>query len=255
MTSIKDYLEFSALIGEVLSAIALVVGASKYLMTARDRSKTKQLAAWQIVMSAAGQKANGGRNLALADLVRDKVDLTGVDLSRAFLDEMNLSAAKLTMSDFRLATINKVNFTRADITTARFIAAHGGDVKFVGVNAQYANFALANFLHADMRGANFERAILDFTNLYCANLEDVNLEEAFLRCANLYKANLAGIKNWRSIRNLENANVQGVQNAPRGFLDWAIREMGAEDIDPSEWFTRHDQALKNAKDILSLGPS
>ena len=44
--------------------------------------------------------------------------------------------------------------------------------------------------------------------------------------ADLGGADLSGIIDWRSIASLRQANLQGVRNAPEGFLEWA-KQQGA----------------------------
>ena len=86
----------------------------------------------------------------------------------------------------------------------------------------------------DLTDANLGHASLRGTKLLKANLKGVNLEGADLR-----GADLSSVKNWREIVNMSVANVFGVLNAPDGFIEWAIREMGAVSIESDEeWITK-----------------
>ena len=65
---------------------------------------------WQLLNTAHGQRGDGGRKLALTDLVSDKEDLSYTDLSNARLDNF----------DFRSAHLDGSIFDNANIQSARF---------------------------------------------------------------------------------------------------------------------------------------
>ena len=146
---------------------------------------------------------------ALQDLNRDGISLAGVDISKAYLPELNLEDAEL----------GHVDLTRADLTNAILSGA-------------------------DLAGANLFNTELDGANLAGAVLTDANLAGVYLR-----GANIMNIEDWRRIKSIEYANIYGVKNAPQGFEDWAtLPEQGALRIENYEtWIERKPQKMQDAK--------
>jgi hypothetical protein len=96
-----------------------------------------------------------------------------------------------------------------------------------GIQLQHANLLRANLEAADLRDSNLHAVDLRYANLKSANfreanLSGANLEGADLSDADLVDADLSGIQ-WKNIRNIENADIHGIRNAPEGFAAWAIQ--------------------------------
>nr|VFK67955.1 MAG: Pentapeptide repeat-containing protein [Candidatus Kentron sp. UNK]VFK73034.1 MAG: Pentapeptide repeat-containing protein [Candidatus Kentron sp. UNK] len=152
------------------------------------------------------------------------VDLTGVDLSEANLEDADLSEAKLWDADLseanlRNATILKAGFQNANLSKADF---DGADLS--GARLQKANLS----------GTNFSTATLSDARLKTANLSRADLSKADLSKADLSSADLEDIENWREIESINNANIFGVKSAPEGFKAWA-RDRGAVEMTPEGW--------------------
>lgn len=71
------------------------------------------------------------------------------------------------------------------------------------------------------RKQDFQRADLSGIDLTGADLADANMEGVNLDDADLSAANLMNFR-WRIIRSVRNANIEGVKNAPPGFVEWAL---------------------------------
>jgi uncharacterized protein YjbI with pentapeptide repeats len=134
-----------------------------------------------VINTPQGKGGNGGRIEALSQLNDDHVSLVGVDVSDAFLQGVRLDNA----------------------------------------NLRRAVFSSADMRDAQLRGASLVQADLVSTNLENADLGGADLAGANLTESDLSGADLAGIRNWQNIHNIFHASLDGVRNAPDGFLDWA----------------------------------
>lgn len=165
------------------------------------------------------RKASGA-NLRGADLTRkgarpggvgDGQDLAGFDLAEALAATANLTQARLTDAmlngaDLRASLLDKTDLARATLNDARL---------------RGASLVSAKLNDADLSGADLTASSLAFAKLGRANLKGAHLSKA-----NLSNADLQGIQNWLDIADIEGAILTGVQNAPAGFMEWAL-ERGA----------------------------
>lgn len=186
---------------EYLGSLGVLVAVVFYFAESGDRLKQKHYQAWQVINSAQGKGGNGGRIEALQELNMDGVPLVGVDLSSAFLQGVRLKKANLVRS----------NLERAD---AR-------DADLEGARMEDASLSNANFRGANFRGASLRESVLDEADLVGADLRGADLAGASLADADLREADLGGA-NWKNLRTVKGANVQGVKEAPAGFLEWAV---------------------------------
>jgi hypothetical protein len=186
---------------EYLSSFGVLVAVVFYFAESGDRVKQKHYQAWQVINSAQGKGGNGGRMEALQELNADGVPLVGVDLSSAFLQGVRLKKANLV----------RANFDRADARNAEMDGARMDD----------ASLRNANFRGANFSGASLRESVLDDADLTGAELRGADLAGASLEDTDLRDADLAGV-NWKDLKSVKGANVQGVKEAPGGFLEWAI---------------------------------
>ncbi|HEY1628514.1 MAG TPA: pentapeptide repeat-containing protein [Tepidisphaeraceae bacterium] len=168
---------------EYCSSFSLLIAVIFYFVEAPQRTKLRHYQAWQVINSAQGKGGSGGRIEALRELNEDHVSLLGVDVSDAFLQGVDLHDANLARADFSGADLRNANLR--------------------GANLGSANLHSANLINAQLVGAN---------------LEDANLEET-----DLENADLQEIKNWQNITKFRNASIDGIRNAPPGFIEWAIK--------------------------------
>jgi hypothetical protein len=187
---------------EYLGALSVLVAVIFYFSEAGNRTKMKHYQAWQVINTAQGKGGSGGRIEALRELNADRVSLAGVDLSNAFLQGVELLNANLLRAKFDSADLRNSVFT--------------------GSNMEYASLRSANFRGANLTNANLERADLEDADLVGATLTGANLRNANLKNSDLRNADLRGIR-WEDITAIDAANVYGARNAPKGFVDWALR--------------------------------
>jgi Pentapeptide repeats (8 copies) len=202
---------------ESFGTLSLLIAVVSYFGESKDRIKQKHYQAWQVINSAQGKGGSGGRIDALEELHRDGVPLVGVDVSDAFLQQVDLNGAKLLRANFRSADIR------------------GGSL--VGSELEFADLTSANLRNADLQNADLQNANLEDADLFEVDLRQADLSGAHLNKADLRNADLRGAQ-WEEIADVKLANVFGVKNAPPGFLDWATK-MGAESIESdAEWLAR-----------------
>jgi Pentapeptide repeats (8 copies) len=196
---------------EYVGSLSVLVAVLFYFSESGDRAKQKHYQAWQVINTAQGKGGSGGRIEALQELNADHVALVGVDVSGAFLQGIRLSGAKLLRSNFSATDSRGGDFRYADFTDA---------------NLSSANFRESTFYKASLQGAQLNDA-----DLFGADLTEANLARANLANADLRDANLSNI-HWREIANLKMANINGVKNAPDGFVSWAVKN-GALTAEPN----------------------
>ncbi len=108
-------------------------------------------------------------------LAAANVNLTELDLSRAFLDD---------------ARLHDIDLAHIQLPRVRLRRAVVHDTNFAGANLAGADLSLAVMSRSDLSGANLATARLHWTNLVGAKLADTNLAEADLALANLRGAAL-----------------------------------------------------------------
>jgi hypothetical protein len=186
---------------DYLGILSVLVAVIFYFAEAGDRRKQKHYQAWQVVNTAQGKGGSGGRIEALQELNTDRVPLVGVDAAGAFLQGIRLEKADLLRS----------NFEAADLRDCRLRA----------VNLEFASLKSANLRHGDLRKADLNYADLSESDLVGANLGEADLTATDLTNADLRNSDWKGA-HWEKIKAIEGANIHGIQNAPEGFVSWAM---------------------------------
>jgi pentapeptide repeat protein len=199
---------------EYLGTLSLLLAVISYFSESGDRLKQKHYQAWQVINSAQGRGGSGGRIDALEELHADGVALVGVDVSDAFLQDIDLSGADLLRAVFRGADVRGGKFARARLEFADLTSA---------------NFRNANFQRSVLRNAALQDADLNGADLREADLDGANFAKADLRNTDLLKAK------WQKISSVKLANIFGVKNGSPGFEKWAF-ENGAVSIESdNDW--------------------
>jgi uncharacterized protein YjbI with pentapeptide repeats len=207
---------------EYLGTFSLIVGVVLYFAESGDRTRQRHYAAWAVINSAQGKGGSGGRIEALAELNRDHVALTGLDASSAFLQGVQLPSAALSRCSFEAADL-------------RQSVLRGADLSFC--NLRSANFRNADITHAQLADADLAEADLTEADLGSANLDHADFSNADLR-----GADLGGVR-WKGISSMRLANINGVRNAPAGFLEFALAHGAVQAASDEEW-TRLQNAAK-----------
>ena len=199
---------------EYVGTLSILVAVVSYFMESDSRQKQKHYQAWQVINSAQSRGGSGGRIEALQELHADKVPLVGVDVSGAFLQDINLSGADLSRANFHAADVRNAKFPKARLN--------------------FSDLGSANFRNATFEGANLENANLEDSDLTGANLTHAKLDGVNLAKADLRDADLTGVK-WEQIANLKLANIIGVKNVPPEFADWALKKGAVSVESDKEW--------------------
>jgi len=153
-----------------------------------------------------------------------KLNLQGIVLTHATLDDSKLQEAKL----------QEANLERAVLWEAHLEGAH-----LQKTDLEWADLRKAHLEGAHLEGANLKRAVLWEANLQGARLQRANLQRAVLwetnlQGARLQWANLKGARLWKA--NLQEANLEGV-NLEESHLEGATYNKETtfpEDFDPKE---------------------
>ena len=198
---------------EYMSSFSVLVAVIFYFSESGNRTKQRHYQAWQVINTAQGRGGSGGRIDALQELNEDRVPLVGVDMSRAFLEGLNLRHARLVRSDFSSADLRDSDLQEVDFDDATLQSA--------------------NFRDANLRNASFQEADLTDVELLGSKLAGAIFDDADLERADLRYADLKDI-HWRKIKNIKAANVAHVKNAPEGFVTWALGHGAVESEDAPE---------------------
>jgi len=177
---------------------------------------------WQIVNQGAIDAELSGADLTAAYLVDSTLE--SANLQDSILESANLQNSNLKKANLKNANLGDSNLEEADLSSANLSDANlrGANLKntildqaivadkwklvWQIVNQEASN---ANLSGLDLSGANLNNTTLDGANLSQTNLEHANLEGANLAQANLAGANLehADLED----ANLELANLKGVK--------------------------------------------
>ena len=187
---------------EYAGSFSILIAAILYFAESGERRQQKHYQAWQVINTAQGKGGNGGRLDALRQLNEDDVALVGVDVSKAFLQHLALENANLRRATFRDADLRNARLRHAGLQDSDFTSA---------------NLREADVRDADLGGANFADADLTGADLARDNLHGANFDRA-----DLHDVNLANVTDWKQIRSIRLANIDGVKNAPEGFVPWAL---------------------------------
>jgi hypothetical protein len=155
--------------------------------------------------------------------------LSYADFNEADLHRTELVGAILTGAQMRRADLREINFSRAKLGCIDLRQADLTNADLIG-----SLLYLADLSHAHLQGANFSKAYLESADLSGADLSGAILDETNLYGANLANASLTGAISWRNISDIRNANVSNVQDSSGEFVGWA-KERGAVEIDSKEW--------------------
>ncbi len=199
---------------EHLGRFSVLIAVIFYFKEAPDRIKQKHYQAWQVINTAQGKGGSGGRIEALQELNRDRVPLTGVDLSHAFLQGIRLEKAQLSRADLSAADARDGIFNESDM--------------------DLGNLQSMNLRNAVLRRTSLQDVDLSDADLNGADLSGSDLSNAVLDRADLRGADCRNIK-WGQIRSLQGANVFGLKDAPDGLMEWALKHGAVQAETDQAW--------------------
>jgi hypothetical protein len=199
---------------ESLGTFSVLVAVVFYFADSGNRIKQRHYQAWQVINTAQGKGGSGGRIEALQELNQDGVPLIGVDVSFAFLRGVNLRGARLSRCAIESGDLRDSNLSEADLTFCNLRSVNLRHANLDGVQLADAELADADLISSSLRGAKMDR---------------VDLARADLRYTDLNQLV------WQNITSLQLANVYGVRNPPRGFLDFALAHGAVSLANDEDW--------------------
>jgi uncharacterized protein YjbI with pentapeptide repeats len=209
-------------LAEFLAAVAIVIALIGFWLDLQNREEDRVNRAWSLVATAKEVQGNVGLIEALETLNSRSINMSQLQVPKAYLFGAKLSAASLFMANLgganlggvnldgaRLGAANlaeadlrKASLVNADLSGANLNRADLRLVKLNGADLAAANLTEANLGRANLGGADLHAAGLAEADLTDASLFIADLSEADLRGANLSRADLR----WA---NLDNANLDG----------------------------------------------
>lgn len=144
------------------------------------------------------------------------------DLSRANLDQSNLSNANLAYANFNFSSLSEAQLTGATMNHATFLNANLTRANLSGATLKSANLIRINLTLAAALKADFSLADFSEANLNMAHLAHSRLQKASLTMARMVQVNLTGSDLSGATLNgadLTNAFMQGSNLANANLSD------------------------------------
>jgi hypothetical protein len=110
---INESTRFKAIVkfAENAGKLVIVITAINWLIEAPQRKQLKDAAAWSVVNTASGSRADGGRSTQLRLLNDDGMSLAGIYPRGAHLPELRLTGADLRDANFAETDIRDADFS------------------------------------------------------------------------------------------------------------------------------------------------
>jgi uncharacterized protein YjbI with pentapeptide repeats len=220
--------------------ISLALTLFKYFQEAPKRQQQDHYQAWEIINSANGQKASGGRIEALEELNKDGVKLWKLVVDEADLSGIKLVEGQLANTSFKNATLGctvvekkeKCSTMRnANLYKAQFQNAHLSKIDFrettlIDANLQKAYLEQATFQNASLYKANLEEAKIKGANFQGADLENTKFKDAII-CDDVFDQATSSRKyicaNFIGAKNLTPEQVKSAKNWEKACYDPELR--------------------------------
>lgn len=120
-------------------------------------------------------------------MMGERADLRSTDLSRKYLENIDLTDAILRHSNLRSANMKNADLTGADL---RYAALRGANLSGANMTNSYLTGAI--LAGANLAGADLRHADMRFTDLRGSILKGADLTHADIKGADTKSANLAG---------------------------------------------------------------
>jgi uncharacterized protein with PIN domain len=129
---------------------------------------------------------------------RERIDLTGANLSRGYFLAKNIANADLSNSvlvgaNFWAAWLVDTWLSHADLSDADLTRAHAANASFAFANLTRADFHEADLTAADLSSANLREAKLVKANLTRTDFSFSHLNGAYLPASDFTSADLTGV--------------------------------------------------------------
>ena len=127
------------------------------------------------------------------EIIANKADLSGADLSRADLSDADLSKADLSRADLSDANLSDAYLRGANLSNAYLRCANLSNADLRSADLSKADLRGANLRGASLRGANLSNANLRGADLSDADLSDANITGACYSSMALFRINWLGL--------------------------------------------------------------
>lgn len=163
-STLTNVASIATIVGTVFG-LPLTIYAVYYAKKAFEHQQV--LGAWSLL----AQKGTGdlGRKDALEFLHSKGKSLAGLDLTGAYLPNLNLKGAKLNGCNFTGAILDKASFQGANLRSAHFEGAYLSDAKFQGADLSHAHFEGAHLTGTEFRGAGLWSATFENCPTFYSN--------------------------------------------------------------------------------------
>jgi len=205
------YLSISGTIAFVgyLGKLSIVVAAISYVVDAPERKKKAHYDAWAVITSTEGKGGNAGRIEALESLNKDGINLSGVDLHKAYLGKIKLPGATLNDANLSAALLRDADLSGTELNRANLDGAQMVVTNLQGASLREAQLRCAYMVGANLQNAHFEGA----------HLEDADLTGAAAIGANFNGATFSAKTTLGAGTDLRGANLGGAIGLVGGQLD------------------------------------
>lgn len=116
------------------------------------------------------------------------INLSGMNMHRAILNEMGLKDSVLINTDLRCVELEGADFSRSNLVGASLICSWARNsnfchadlknTKMIGMKLQYENLQYADLTNADVGGASFDNADLRGSIMLCIRIEGASFTNA-----------------------------------------------------------------------------
>lgn len=237
-----DVLEYAGKLSLLVAMIAFVWGIPQRKRAAQDQRTAKHYQAWQTINTALGQSGSGGRVDALEELHKDGVSLAGVNVSGAFLMDLDLQNIRMQLARMTNVTFIRPNFSNAFLWRVTFERSYFEDATFSDAILQQANFSKAHFRRGDFSedfsdgfsgvfsGADLSHAYFWEASLAGLDFSKANLSDAMLMEVNLAASRLAGANLTRASLGMANLSKANLERADLNGADFELAYLGEADF-------------------------
>ncbi|MCH8263376.1 MAG: pentapeptide repeat-containing protein [Proteobacteria bacterium] len=184
----------------ILATILLIIVVALYVLPyGYSYSRDARIASsWNIIHQFSGREAPAGRKQIIEALVKDGADLTRIDISHAWLGDLQVPGAKMRDAIMMMVRLKGADFRDAEMQGAIFSGAQLQEVDFRGTNLSGAIMGSHDVKRYDLpqqpkhfyKGANLSEAKFD---------NNTDMKGAYLlEVENLTCVQLIQTKNWET---------------------------------------------------------
>jgi uncharacterized protein YjbI with pentapeptide repeats len=239
---ISDSKQFQAglKVSEYAGKLAVVGAIINYIIEIPDRANQKHNQDWQLIDQAQGVFGDGGRKGALEDLVRDRIDISGIFMNGAVLRDIDLRGASMSGAAFRNANVTDAKFScRSSILDVLDLEIFNS-IQHFGDCWSPTNLNGAYFIDTKMWEADFTGADLTGAHFIWNKLSDAD-DDAISRNQELMNFSAA---NFGKDSVIQNVNFGGADFTAANFQDMKMENFNCSDCDFSYATFNHVQMSK-----------